>query len=52
MFYIVECFRRPIFQGELPNLEICCLGFLVAAASLAIGYLVFSRLSDRFVYYV
>ena len=52
MFYIVECFRSPIFQGELPNLEICGLGFLVAAACLAIGYLVFSRLSDLFVYYV
>jgi ABC-2 type transport system permease protein len=52
MFYIVECFRWPIFMGELPHLETCCLALLVATVSLLIGYLVFTKYADTFVYYI
>jgi ABC-2 type transport system permease protein len=52
MYYIVECFRWPIYMGELPNFQIVCLALLVSVASLVIGYLVFTKLSDTFVYYV
>ncbi len=52
MYYIVECFRLPIFLGVLPSLQTACLALLVAVASLLIGYLVFTKFSDTFVYYV
>lgn len=52
MYYIVECFRLPIFMGDLPHLQTVCLALLVSVASLVIGYLVFTKLSDTFVYYV
>jgi len=52
MYYIVECFRLPIYMGELPNFQTVCVALLVSSASLVIGYLVFTKLSDTFVYYV
>jgi ABC-2 type transport system permease protein len=52
MYYIVECFRLPIYLGEFPNYQTICLAFLVSVASLVIGYVVFTKLSDTFVYYV
>jgi ABC-2 type transport system permease protein len=52
MYYIVECFRWPIFMGELPNLETFCMALAVAVVTLIIGYLLFAKLSDTFVYYV
>lgn len=52
MYYIVECFRLPIYLGELPNLQTVCLALLVSVTTLVIGYVVFSKLSDTFVYYV
>ena len=52
MYYIVECFRLPIYMGELPQFQTVCLALLVSVATLLIGYLVFTKLSDTFVYYV
>ena len=52
MYYIVECFRLPIYMGALPDLQTVCLGLFVALASLLIGYLMFVKFSDTFVYYV
>ena len=52
MYYLIECFRLPIYMGELPNFQTACLALLVSVASLVVGYLVFTKLSDTFVYYV
>jgi len=52
MFYIIECFRQPIFLGELPSLETFYMALFVAGATLWVGYKVFTKLSDTFVYYV
>jgi ABC-2 type transport system permease protein len=52
MYYIVECFRLPIYLGTLPDLQTAGWGLLVAVASLLIGYMVFAKFSDTFVYYV
>ncbi len=51
-YYLVECFRLPIYLGEIPDLQTICLAFLVAVAALWIGYRVFTNLADAFVYYV
>ena len=52
MYYIIECFRLPIYMGQLPNLQTIFLALIVSVANLVIGYLVFAKLSDTFVYYV
>jgi ABC-type polysaccharide/polyol phosphate export permease len=52
MYYLVECFRIPIYQGTIPNISMIAISALVAIASLVIGYIVFTRSEDDFVYYV
>jgi ABC-2 type transport system permease protein len=52
VFYIVECFRLPIYLGEFPDFQIIVLAFFAAASTLWIGYRVFAKLADAFVYYV
>ncbi len=49
---ILEVFRDPIYQGEIPPLShlTVCLG--IALASLAIGAYVFRRSSDRIPFYI
>ena len=52
MYYIVECFRSPIFAGTLPAPEVFGIGLALALSTLLLGYLVFIKLSDNFVFYV
>ncbi len=52
MYYFIECFRYPIYNGTLPSLGIIGMSVLTAVVTLAIGYRVFTRAEDDFVYYV
>ena len=52
MYYLVECFRVPIYGGKLPGLEVILMSGAVAFLSLCLGYRVFTRLADDFIYYV
>lgn len=52
MYYFIECFRHPIYNGELPSLGIIAMSVLTAAVTLIIGYGVFTKAEDNFVYYV
>jgi ABC-type polysaccharide/polyol phosphate export permease len=52
MYYIIECFRDPIYRGQLPEFHVMFWAITAALVSSIVGYLVFSKLSDRFIYYV
>lgn len=52
MYYFVECFRCPIYNGELPSLGIIAMSVVIAVMTLIIGYRVFIKAEDDFVYYV
>lgn len=52
MYYILECFRMPIYLGVLPNLDIIIKAFILATLSLLIGGWLFARKSDEFAYYL
>ncbi|MBC8492494.1 MAG: ABC transporter permease [Chloroflexi bacterium] len=52
MYYLVECFRAPIYDGVLPPTEYLAYGGLAALVALIVGWWFFSRSADRFVYYV
>ncbi len=52
MFYIVECFRQPIFQGQVPAAPMVLMAAGISVLTLLVGYAVFASLSDKFVYYV
>ncbi len=52
MYYIIDSFRAPIYLGQLPD----PLNVLWAAVSAMVvfiaGIIVFTRVSDDFIYYI
>ena len=52
MYTFLEMFRAPIYQGQLPAVEVLALGVLWSLASLTIGWWVFTRKADEFAYRV
>ena len=52
MYYLVELFRTPIYQGALPPVEYLVRGAAAAAVALAVGWWFFTRQADEFAYRV
>jgi ABC-2 type transport system permease protein len=52
MVYILNGFRLAIYDGQLPTKESAALSLFCGLAFLALGYLVFRRYQDSFVYYL
>lgn len=50
MAYLIECFRAPIYAGQLPSLPTVFSAALAAALSLGLGWWAFSRKADEFAY--
>ena len=52
MYYIVECFRSPLYQGQIPDLLHLLGAAIPALIILVIGYKVFTDWSDDFIFYI
>jgi ABC-2 type transport system permease protein len=52
MYYFVECFRAPLYGGQLPGWEILMVATALSGISLLLGYKIFIRLADDFIFYV
>jgi ABC-type polysaccharide/polyol phosphate export permease len=52
MRYILNGFRLSIYDGMLPSLQSAGMSFLCGFGVLILGYLVFRRYQDSFVYYL
>ncbi len=52
MYYITETFRAALYYGTAPNPLFVLYSYLAALLALVIGWWVFSRGMDRFVYYL
>lgn len=50
MYYQVLMFRVPIYDGVLPSTPLCIIGISVAFLTLIIGWIYFSKQSDKFAY--
>jgi len=50
MYYLVEMFREPIYNGSLPSTAIVFAGSAFAIAALIIGWIYYSYQSDKFAY--
>lgn len=52
MYYLIEFFRAPIYEGRLPDLANIFIGVGVACTTALFGWAVFTRQSDDFVYHI
>lgn len=52
IFYFIECFRQPIYQGVIPDAYLIARAALVAVVALIIGWWVFTKKSNEFAYRV
>jgi len=52
MYYIIDCFRTPIYLGHLPDLMNVVLAGLSALAIFIVGIVLFSKWADDFIYYI
>jgi ABC-type polysaccharide/polyol phosphate export permease len=50
MYYLVNLYRIPIYDGRLPNLQELWPALLLAVIVLLVGWVFFSRKSDEFAY--
>lgn len=50
MYYMIKMFRSPIYDGQIPPLEIMLPGILIALITLLMGWVYFSKQSDEFAY--
>ena len=52
MYYMINMFRTPIYDGVLPSIGIVIPGALIAVATLLVGWIYFSNKADEFAYKV
>lgn len=52
MYYFVEIFRQPIYEGNLPNIYFLSRAIFVAVSAFLIGWWFFTKKSDEFAYRV
>jgi ABC-type polysaccharide/polyol phosphate export permease len=52
MTHLVEAFRTPIYQGEIPSANVMITSIVAGFGTLVLGWLIFRRYDDRIAYYV
>ena len=52
MYYLVECFRTPLYKGIAPDINTVAMCAILAIVSFTIGHIVFKRSEDSLIYYV
>jgi ABC-type polysaccharide/polyol phosphate export permease len=50
MYYFIEIFRQPVFEGVLPSWNIMFSGIAIALVTLITGWLIFSWKANEFTY--
>jgi ABC-type polysaccharide/polyol phosphate export permease len=50
MYYFVEVFRQPVYEGRIPSGDVLLGSLLIATLTLVLGWIVFSSRADEFTY--
>ncbi|RJP50778.1 MAG: ABC transporter permease [Anaerolineaceae bacterium] len=51
MYYLIQMFRQPIYEGNLPPFPQLAMGTVIAMFTLVLGWIVFSIKADDFAYH-
>jgi len=52
MYYMINIFRYPIYNGTIPPLHILIPGVAISVATLTAGWIFFSHRADEFAYHI
>jgi ABC-2 type transport system permease protein len=52
MYYLINIFRYPIYNGAIPPMDILLPGIAISVATLTIGWIFFSHRADEFAYHI
>jgi len=52
MYYILECFRSPLYMNKIPEPQIILGAIISAITALVVGGFLFTRKADDFAYYL
>jgi len=50
MYYLIQIFRQPIYDGSLPSFPMLAMGIGISALTLFVGWVVFSHKANEFTY--
>lgn len=50
MYYLIQIFRQPIYDGNLPSLPMLAMGIGISSLTLIVGWVIFSYKADEFTY--
>ena len=50
MYYLIQTARRPIYDGVIPSPALLAVTAAVSLATLAIGWVYFSRHADQYAF--
>ncbi len=50
MYYLVQIFRTPLYEGVLPDWQLIAVGAVIAVFTLILGWMVFCSRADEFAY--
>jgi ABC-type polysaccharide/polyol phosphate export permease len=50
MYYLIQTFRKPIYDGELPGGLLLAAAVAISVAVFAAGWVYFARHADRFAF--
>jgi ABC-type polysaccharide/polyol phosphate export permease len=50
MYYFVQIFRQPVYDGVIPSWQILALGSAVAFCTLIVGWIIFTWKANEFTY--
>jgi ABC-type polysaccharide/polyol phosphate export permease len=52
MYYLINIFRYPLYNGSLPPMDVFLTGGAISLATLIIGWIFFSYRADEFAYHI
>ena len=50
MYYLIQIFRQPIYDGSLPSFPMLAMGIGISVLTLFVGWVVFSHKANEFTY--
>jgi ABC-2 type transport system permease protein len=52
MYYVISCFKMPLYNGVIPDMNILLISFLSSVIVFVFGWWLFNKLENNFIHYI